>query len=130
MIQKQPAIDRIGVTGYPGTLKPRGRSGAVRRSTITPTETTRNATSVPMLVISARKLIGSTPASSETTAPAASTVAGQVDPVTCSRIAARPASWPSKAATGCAATAMIATTQYSAVTVTSEMMIASGIVLR
>ena len=34
---------------------------------ITPTDTTMNATSVPMLVISARKLIGSTPASSETT---------------------------------------------------------------
>ena len=34
---------------------------------ITPIETTRNATSVPMLVISARKLIGISPASSEMT---------------------------------------------------------------
>ena len=67
MIQMQPAIDRIGVTGYPGTLNPRGRSGSVRRSTITPIDTIRNATSVPMLVISARKSIGSTPASSEIT---------------------------------------------------------------
>ena len=36
MIHRQPRMDRIGVTGYPGTLNPRGRSGAVRRSTITP----------------------------------------------------------------------------------------------
>ena len=33
---------------------------------MTPIETIRNAVSVPMLVISARKLIGSSPASSET----------------------------------------------------------------
>jgi hypothetical protein len=48
-------------------LKPRGRFGCERRRTITPIETTMNATSVPMLVISARKLIGITPASSEIT---------------------------------------------------------------
>ena len=48
-------------------MKPRGRSGAVWRSTITPIETTRNATSVPMLVISARKSIGNTAASNEMT---------------------------------------------------------------
>ena len=39
----------------------------MRRRTITPIDTIRNAVSVPMLVISARKLIGSSPASSETT---------------------------------------------------------------
>ena len=67
MIQMQPAIDRIGVTGYSGTLKPRGSSGCVCRSTITPIDTTRNATNVPMLVISARKLMGIMPASSAMT---------------------------------------------------------------
>ena len=41
----------------------------------------------------------------EITAPAASNVPGQVDPVTFSRIAARPASWPSNSVYGCAATA-------------------------
>ena len=45
----------------------------------------------------------------EITAPAASTVAGHVEPVTSSRIAARPASWPSNASNGWAATATIAT---------------------
>ena len=36
----------------------------------------------------------------EITAPALITVAGQVSPVTFSRIAARPASWPSNSGTG------------------------------
>ena len=45
----------------------------------------------------------------EITAPAASTVAGQLDPVTSSRIADSPASWPSNSAAGCAATATAAT---------------------
>ena len=62
MIHSAPAIERIGVTGYSGTLKLRGRSGARFRSTITPIETAMNATRVPMLVISARKLIGMRPA--------------------------------------------------------------------
>ena len=65
----------------------------------------------------------------EMTAPAASTVPGQVEPVMFSRICARPASWPSNSLYGCAATATSATTTYSVVTVTSAMMIASGIVL-
>src|SRR5690242_14461527 len=62
MIHNAPATDRIGVTGYSGTLKLRGRSGAVRRSTMTPIETVMNATRVPTLVISARKAIGRKPA--------------------------------------------------------------------
>ena len=68
MIQIQPAIDRIGVRGYSGTRKPRGRSGARPTEHHHPTETTGTPTNVPMLVISARKSIGSTPAKSETTA--------------------------------------------------------------
>ena len=44
----QPQIDRIGITGPNGTRKPRGRSGAVWRSTMTPIETIRNAVSVPI----------------------------------------------------------------------------------
>ena len=45
----------------------RGRLGTRRRSTITATETMANATRVPTLVISARKLIGIRPASSAIT---------------------------------------------------------------
>jgi hypothetical protein len=66
----------------------------------------------------------------EITAPAASTVAGHVEPVTSSRIADSPASWPSKAAAGCAATPTTATATYTVVTVMSAKMIASGIVRR
>jgi len=60
----------------------------------------------------------------DTTAPAASTVAGQVEPVTCSRIADSPASWPSNAPNGYAATATTVTSTYSVVTTISEAMIA------
>ena len=67
MIHRQPRIARIGITGYSGTLKLRGRSGERRRSTMTPMDTVMNATRVPTLVISARKLIGMKPASSEIT---------------------------------------------------------------
>ena len=45
----------------------------------------------------------------ETIAPAASTDAGHVEPVTDSRMFDRPASWPLNADTGCAATATTAT---------------------
>ena len=38
-----------GSTGPNGTLNGRGMSGRVRRSTMTPTLTSRNANSVPML---------------------------------------------------------------------------------
>ena len=53
---------------------------------------------------------------------------GQVAPITSSRIAASPASWPSNRAIGCAATATSATATYTAVTMSSARMIASGIV--
>src|SRR5215204_5046071 len=63
----------------------------------------------------------------EITAPAASIEPGQVDPVTFSRIAAKPASWPSNWEYGCAATATSDTKMYSVVTMDSAIMIASGI---
>src|SRR5215211_5629847 len=64
----------------------------------------------------------------EITAPAASIEPGQVDPVTFSRIVAKPASWPSNWVYGCAATATSETKMYSVVTMDSAIMIASGIV--
>ena len=62
----------------------------------------------------------------ETTAPAASTDAGQVEPVTSSRMVDRPASWPSNASTGCAATATTATSDVDRRHDHSAQMIASG----
>ena len=47
-------MDRIGVTGKPGTLKPRGRSGSRYRRMITPSETTMNAVRVPIDTTSIR----------------------------------------------------------------------------
>src|SRR6478609_7669831 len=67
MIHRAPTTDRIGISGYGRTLKLRGRSGARRRRIMTPMDTVTNATRVPTLVISARKLIGMKPASSEIT---------------------------------------------------------------
>ena len=62
----------------------------------------------------------------ETTAPAASTVAGQVEPVTSSRIAARPASWPSKSADRLGGDGDDGHEHVELVTITRAMMIASG----
>ena len=47
--QKQARAERIGSTGISGTRKARWRSGRVRRSTITPIDTSTKANSVPML---------------------------------------------------------------------------------
>src|SRR5829696_3192964 len=62
----------------------------------------------------------------EMTAPAASIVPGQVEPVTFSRIAARPASWSSNWTYGCAATATSETKMYRVVTMARAIMIAGG----
>src|SRR4029453_4524947 len=61
MIHKHPRTDRIGTTGYPGTLNVRGRSGSRRRSTITAIEKIPKATELPPLVISAGKARGRSP---------------------------------------------------------------------
>ena len=55
---RHASTERIGTTGTSGILNPRGRSGRVRRSTITPTDTSTNANSVPMLTISSSGPIG------------------------------------------------------------------------
>ena len=47
----------------------------------------------------------------EMTAPAARTIPGQLAPVTCVRIAASPASWPSNCSHGCAPSAETATSR-------------------
>ena len=62
-------IARIGSTGTHGTRNPRFRSGRVRRSTITPADTSTNANSVPMLTISSSLSIGNTVAVTATTRP-------------------------------------------------------------
>src|ERR1017187_3878226 len=54
-------IDRPGRYGDPGTRNPRGRSGCLRRSTITPAETTMKANSVPIFARSANQSISKTP---------------------------------------------------------------------
>src|SRR5919109_2941918 len=51
-----------GMIGPPATLNGRCASGRFMRSTITATETTTNANSVPMLVISPTTWIGMNPA--------------------------------------------------------------------
>ena len=63
-------------------------------------------------------------------APAASTDPGQLVPVTFSRMAARPASWPSNSEVGWAPTATTATRMYIEVTNPSAIRMASGIVRR
>src|SRR3954454_23356016 len=55
---RQASTERTGRTGTPGTRNDRGRSGRVRRSTSTPTATSTNANSVPMLTSSASSLSG------------------------------------------------------------------------
>ncbi len=63
-------------------------------------------------------------------APAAITVPGHGEPVTFSRMADRPASWPSNSLAGWAATATTATSTYTTVTTVSAIRMASGIVRR
>jgi hypothetical protein len=58
-----------GNAGTSGTRKPRSRSGCVRRRTITPALTIKNANSVPMFTSSASSLSGITAASAATTTP-------------------------------------------------------------
>src|ERR1700727_3091717 len=65
---RQAAIEAIGRSGTQGARNPRGRSGRVRRSTITPADTRTNANSVPTLTISSSLVIGKTEAVAATTA--------------------------------------------------------------
>ena len=66
---KLTAADSSGRTGTHGILNGRGRSGRVRRSTITPNDTITNAISVPMLTSDPSVPIGVNPAASATTMP-------------------------------------------------------------
>ncbi len=63
-------MERMGNSGTQGTLKPRGRSGWVRRSRITPKETSTKANSVPMLERSAASPISTSPEGRPTARPA------------------------------------------------------------
>src|ERR1700740_598209 len=65
--------EAIGSSGTQGARNPRGRSGRVRRKTITPADTSTKANSVPTLTISSSLAIGITDAVTATTS-ATSTV--------------------------------------------------------
>ncbi len=67
-------IASAGSTGTQGARKPRSRSGRVRRSTMTPAETSTKANSVPMLTISSSLSIGNTVAVTATTTPTSSVI--------------------------------------------------------
>lgn len=60
--QIEKMAPKVGTTGTHGQRKLRGRSGCRYRSTITATQTTTNASRMPILVSSAAALIGRNPA--------------------------------------------------------------------
>src|SRR5215813_7163984 len=62
-------IPRIGTTGTIGQRNGRSASGLVRRMTSTAEQTTVNANSVPIFVISSRASIGNKPAPTDTNNP-------------------------------------------------------------
>ena len=66
-------IDAMGSSGTHGARNPRSRSGRLRRSTMTPADTSTKANSVPTLTISSSLAIGNTDAVAPTTS-ATSTV--------------------------------------------------------
>src|ERR1700679_2132673 len=66
----QQRTDRTGITGPNGTRNPRCRSGSLYRNTITPSETSTNANSVPMFDIAANVPTSNSPAGIATSTPA------------------------------------------------------------
>src|SRR5450755_4210817 len=62
-------IPIIGTNGTHGVLNERGRSGSRRQISHTPAHTITKASSVPMLTISSRTLMGSDAASAATKVP-------------------------------------------------------------
>src|SRR4029453_10087880 len=70
----QEITARIGTSGTAGVRKALGRSGWVRRSTITPIDTSTKANRVPMLTMSARVDRGTKVAMRATTTPAISEI--------------------------------------------------------
>src|SRR5689334_8288883 len=69
IIASEITIPRMGTTGTHGVLNGRSRLGSLRRITHTPAHTITNASSVPMLTISSRTLIGKEAASTATKVP-------------------------------------------------------------
>src|ERR1041385_5924699 len=77
VITSKPAINEthsstemMGKIGTHGTLNPRGRSGCALRRNNTPSDTSTNAKSVPMLERSAASPMSTNPAGRPTAAPA------------------------------------------------------------
>lgn len=67
IILTQQTTPAAGTQGTKGVLKLRGAFGCVRRTTITPRQTSEKAYNVPILVISPAILAGTTPAKSPIT---------------------------------------------------------------
>src|ERR1700685_4025942 len=56
--QTHAHAEAIGSSGTIGARNPRGRSGRLRRRTMTPADTSRNANNVPTLTISSSLSVG------------------------------------------------------------------------
>ena len=65
---------RIGTSGTAGVRNARGRSGSVRRSTMTPIDTSTKANRVPILTMSARVVRGTKVAIRASIAPVISEI--------------------------------------------------------